>query len=49
MGFISTPMKGFRHMQLTSTTMTFANEAVPEGTMLAGYAAIVWRSKLTGA
>jgi hypothetical protein len=28
-------------MQITSTTMTFANEIVPEGTMLAGYAALV--------
>ncbi|NOR49659.1 MAG: hypothetical protein GQ530_01330, partial [Desulfuromonadales bacterium] len=42
MSFIATPMKGFRHMRLTSTTMTFANETVPEGTMLAGYAALVY-------
>jgi len=27
-------------MRLTSTTMTFVNETVPEGTMLAGYAAL---------
>ncbi len=29
-------------MQLTSITMTFANETVPEGTKLAGYAALVY-------
>lgn len=29
-------------MQFTSTTMTFTNETVPEGTMLAGYAALIY-------
>jgi len=29
-------------MRLTSTTMTFVNETVPEGTMLAGYAALIY-------
>lgn len=33
-------------MQITSTTMIFANETVPEGTMLAGYAALIYALKV---
>ena len=42
----STSVRGFRHMQITSTTMIFANETVPEGTMLAGYAALIYALKV---
>jgi len=33
-------------MQITSTATTFANETVPEGTMLAGYAALIHTLKI---